>query len=307
MIPQLKEERAHGSREYPYSQYYMRDIRHSFQIPVHWHDEVEIIYVEKGTLQVKIGDREYEGNAGDVFFVNSRELHLMGAEKPGVSYYTLLFPLTFISFQTVDELESELLAPLRNNQLLFPEVIEDVKVRQGMHPYLKRMTEINHYEQNEDIRKPDFVMQHLQTRILLLELVQYIYEEHLFVPAVSGRNHDLQRELLIYIQDHFREKITLTMLAEEFHLSEKYVSRYFVESFRLPFSNYVMHLRLKEARRLLETTELPVTDVAFQAGFANVSYFIRLFKETYGSSPQKYRRLEYRDSVGEKDARVSQK
>lgn len=302
MILQLKEERAHGSREYPYSQYYMKNINHSFQVPVHWHDEVEIIYIEAGRLQVKIGDQEYEGEAGDIFFVNSRELHLMGAEEAGVSYYTLLFPLTFISFQTVDELESELLAPLRNNQLLFPSCIEDEQIKRELYPVLKRLTEINHHEWNEDIRRADFVVQHLQTRILLLELIQYIYEKHLFVAAVSSRNLELQKEMLVYIQEHFREKITLGILAEKFHLSEKYVSRYFVESFRLPFSNYVMHLRLTEARKLLETTELPVTDVAFQAGFANVSYFIRLFKDTYGTSPQKYRRLEYKDSVGDKES-----
>ena len=62
MSLQLKENRTHGSREFPYDQYYMRNIRQAFQIPVHWHDELEVIYVEEGVLQVKIGDREYEGH-----------------------------------------------------------------------------------------------------------------------------------------------------------------------------------------------------------------------------------------------------
>ena len=289
MSLQLKENRTHGSREFPYDQYYMRNIRRAFQIPVHWHDELEVIYVEEGCLQVKIGDREYEGQAGDVFFVNTRELHLMGSSDTGFRYYTILFPLTFISFQTVDELETELLAPLRNSQLLFPEYIENDRSRDKILPILHKLTRLNYYEQNEEIRQEAFVKQHLHTRFLLLELVQCLYEEHAFLQPLTNHNSNLQREILIFIQSHFAEKLTLKMLAEEFHLSEKYVSRYFVENFHLTFSNYVIHLRLTEARKLLESTELSVTEIAFQAGFPNVSYFIRSFKEAYGTSPLKYR------------------
>ena len=221
--------------------------------------------------------------------MNTRELHLMGSSDTGVRYYTILFPLPFISFQTVDELERKLLAPLRNSQLLFPEYIENDRSRDKILPILHKLTRLNYYERNEEIRQEAFVKQHLHTRFLLLELVQCLYEEHAFLQPLTNHNSDLQREILIFIQSHFAEKLTLKMLAEEFHLSEKYVSRYFVENFHLTFSNYVIHLRLTEARKLLESTELSVTEIAFQAGFPNVSYFIRSFKEAYGTSPLKYR------------------
>ena len=67
-----------------------------FQIPVHWHPEVEIIYVRSGSLNVIIGGEEYEAAGGSVFFVNPGELHFMGSAIPGVDYHTLLFPLEFI-------------------------------------------------------------------------------------------------------------------------------------------------------------------------------------------------------------------
>ena len=100
----------------------------------------------------------------------------------------------------------------------------------------------------------------------------------------------MQKEMLAYIDAHCMEKITLSMLAEEFHLSEKYVSRYFVEHFKISFSNYVIHHRLTYARALLETTDEQVTEIAMQSGFSNVSYFIRAFKKMYGISPLKYRK-----------------
>ena len=89
-----------------------------FQIPVHWHPEVEIIYVRSGSLNVIIEGEEYEAAGGSVFFVNPGELHFMGSAIPGVDYHTLLFPLEFISFQTDDLLETEFLLPLRNHELL---------------------------------------------------------------------------------------------------------------------------------------------------------------------------------------------
>ena len=53
MIPELKEDVTHGTKQYPYDQYYLRDIPHAFQIPVHWHEEMEIIYI-KNTKRLKI-------------------------------------------------------------------------------------------------------------------------------------------------------------------------------------------------------------------------------------------------------------
>lgn len=300
MILELKENRSHGTREYPYDQYYMRNMHHAFQIPVHWHDEVEIIYIEKGRLHVKIGEVEYEGQEEDIFFVNPRELHLMRSEDANVQYYTILFPMEFLSFQTMDWLDTQVLAPLRSGQLLFLEKVEDENIKKRLLPFLRQVAEENSFlnrrskgsRERENIRShpENYVRAQFQTRILLIEILQCLYEEGQLRKVGNGENNNLQKQLLLYIQEHYTEDIRLETLAKEFHLSQKYISRYFVEHFHLPFSHYVMHLRLCHARKLLETTDLPVTDIAFEAGFSNVSYFIRSFKRSYELSPLKYRR-----------------
>ena len=109
MYPELREERIHGTKEFPFSCYHLHDMPAFFQIPVHWHPEVEIIYVRSGSLKIIIEGEEYEAAGGSVFFVNPGELHFMGSAIPGVDYHTLLFPLEFISFQTDDLLETEFL------------------------------------------------------------------------------------------------------------------------------------------------------------------------------------------------------
>ena len=288
MIPELKENKPHGTKAYPYDQYFIHGAKHTFQIPVHWHDEFEIIYVKKGQLRVVINQTEYLGTSGSIFFVNPRELHLMGSSDLTVEYYTMLFPLEFISFQSMDELESGLLQPLRSNQLLIANEITEDALRQKLIPMLDEIAFLNTESDSSDSNITQ--LQQLQTRVLLLKILIELQRVPNSISASSSGNTDIQKEMLMYIQEHFTEKISLQMMSEQFHLSEKYLSRYFKEHFHLPFSNYVSHLRLTLAKQLLEATDLPITEVALRSGFPSVSYFIRSFSGTYGVSPLKYRK-----------------
>lgn len=282
MILELKENIPHGTKEYPYGQYFIHNIKRSFQFPVHWHDEFEVIYIKQGKLQIYIEEQEYTGEAGSVFLVNPKELHFMGSTDLSVAYYTVLFPLTFISFQSEDELERTLLQPLRNGQLLMANHITEKNL-------LQRLTDL--FDEIISINEHQTTRYRLKTRILLLEFLNEMMEYNLFFPPrASGSRTGMQKELLLYIRGHFTEKITLQTLSEQFHLSEKYISRYFKEHFYLTFSSYLSHLRLTCAKRLLETTELSVTEISLRSGFPNVSFFIRTFKDAYGISPLKYRK-----------------
>ena len=130
------------------------------------------------------------------------------------------------------------------------------------------------------------------TRILLLQIMEQFLREKLFLPVTVGNSVTLQREMISYIQEHYDEKITLQMLAEEFHLSEKYISEYFKEHFAIGFMQYVGHLRMTKAKRLLLDTDLSITEVAFSSGFNSVNLFIRKFKELYQMTPLQYRKFD---------------
>lgn len=286
MILELKENKPHGTKEYPYVQYFIHRVKHSFQFPVHWHDELEIIYIKQGILQISINGLDYTGTAGSIFLVNPRELHLMGSSDLSVAYYTLLFPLEFISFQSMDAFETMLLQPLRSGQLVFKHKITDTNLTHRLCPILDQIIAVN----QEAAPVSDSLPAEIKTRILLLQFFQQIIESGSIIVPASGSKTDMQKELLAYIQSHYTDRITLHDLAKHLHLSEKYISRYFKEHFYLTFSDYVNHLRLTHAKKLLETTELSVTEVALRSGFPNVSYFIRTFKTHYGNPPLKYRK-----------------
>lgn len=281
MYRELKENRPHGTKAYPYTQYFMHNPKRAFHIPVHWHDEVEVIYIKKGRITIYIGEESFPATAGDLFFVNSGELHFMESDDMGVEYYTLLFPLAFLSFQSEDALEQDVFLPLRQKKLLLPIRLHAFEAEKQMTNIIREVITVN--EEKE-------VGYQLRTRILLLELMEGFLKEDGFCHANMTSTTGMQRELLAYIQEHYTEKITLAMLAEEFHLSEKYISWYFKEHFSISFMQYVSHLRMTKAKDLLFSTEQSITDVSLSCGYPSVNLFIRSFKEIHGVTPLQYRK-----------------
>ena len=282
MYLELKENIPHGTKAYPYTQYHIHKMNTSFQVPVHWHDELEIIYILKGVLKVSINGEEFIGGPDSLFVVNPRDLHLMGSDDTSVDYFTLLFPMEFISFQSDDALENDFLKPLRKGQLRFnPCIIYDISY-DNIFCTIKDIIKVN-MERHSGYE--------LRTRILLLELLAGFMElPDMIHKADSGHGSNVLRDIISYIQEKYTGNISLRIIAKEFHMSEKYFSRYFKKHFQLTFSRYISHMRLSHAKKLLETSDMSVTDIAFASGFLSVSYFIRSFKSEYGTTPLSYRK-----------------
>ena len=282
MYFELKENKPHGTKDDPFSTYHIENAGRSFQIPVHWHDEFEIIYVRSGFLAVSISGESYIGKTGDAFVVSPGNLHLMGSQTGTVDYYTFLFPLKYISFRTDDMLDEKLLEPLNSGHLMICPRVKDTAKE-----LCEQLIEI--YEAKKDESESKITTQ-VRTKIILLQFILEMWKKGFVIENdTSGRN-TVEKEMVSYIQQNFTGKISLREFGEQFHLSEKYISRYFKEHFHITLSQYVTYLRLEHAKQLLQDTDIPVTDVAMQSGYQNVSYFIRSFKKTYGVSPLKYRK-----------------
>ena len=281
MYFELKENKPHGTKDDPFSIYHIANVKRSFQIPVHWHDEFEIIYVKSGFLTVSISGENYIGKPGDAFVVSPGNLHFMGSQTGNVDYFTFLFPLKYISFRTDDILDDKLLEPLNSGHLMISPEIEDTVKEQ-----CEQLVEIYGVKKEESQSK---ITAQIKTKIILLQFILELWKKGFIVENDTGGKNTVEKEMVSYIQQNFTGKILLKEFGEQFHLSEKYISRYFKEHFHITISQYVTYLRLEHAKQLLQDTDIPVTEVAMQSGYQNVSYFIRSFKKTYGMSPLKYR------------------
>ena len=93
-----------------------------------------------------------------------------------------------------------------------------------------------------------------------------------------------------YMQEHLSEEITLSVLAEEFHLNAQYISQLFKNEIDVGFFAYLTNIRLEKAKKLLLSTALPIADVAEQSGYGDYRVFTKVFKKAEGITPSQYRR-----------------
>mgnify|MGYP004450767167 FL=1 len=281
MYFELKENKPHGTKDDPFSTYHIKNAGRSFQIPVHWHDELEIIYVKGGFLTVSISGESYIGKPGDAFVVSPGNLHLMGSDTGTVDYYTFLFPLKNLSFRADDLFEEKLLEPLNSGHLMINPRINDTAKE-----LCEQLIEV-HESKNQESESQ--LTAQIKTKIILLQFILEMWKKGFIIENDTNGRNTVEKEMVSYIQQNYTGKISLKEFGEQFHLSEKYISRYFKEHFHITLSQYVTYLRLEHAKQLLQDTDIPVTEVAMQSGYQNVSYFIRSFKKTYEISPLKYR------------------
>ena len=127
------------------------------------------------------------------------------------------------------------------------------------------------------------------------ELVCHLQEslaEH-DAPAADGarlrRNHRI-KEILAYIREHFAEKITLDEIAEHLHLSTNECCRFFKKNMNCTLFEYITEYRLSKSMELLENTDIPVGQIAYESGFGSSSYFIEKFRKNVGMTPGEFRK-----------------
>ena len=92
-----------------------------------------------------------------------------------------------------------------------------------------------------------------------------------------------------YLQAHLAEELSLSVLAEQFHLSPQYISQLFKSEIGVNFLAYLTNIRMEQAKKLLLTTSLSIADVAQQSGYGDYRVFTKVFRKSEGITPSQYR------------------
>ena len=96
-------------------------------------------------------------------------------------------------------------------------------------------------------------------------------------------------KLMRYINDNYRNEISLTSAAQAMNMNSNYISQLFKKETGITFVHYITQKRLEDARELLTTTKKPLTDIALEVGFNDTFHFIKTFKKYVGMTPGQYR------------------
>lgn len=108
------------------------------------------------------------------------------------------------------------------------------------------------------------------------------------VQETRHSNH-LIRLAILYIENHYSEKLSLNSIADQIHISPVYLSNLFTKVVGKSITEYLQGLRVEHAKRFLMATELSVSEIAQKVGYSDVKYFVKIFKRLTGLTPSSFK------------------
>lgn len=246
-------------------------------VPAHWHQHLEVLYLTSGQMTAYINETTYELHPSDILIVNPQDIHCTHA-LGDCHYYLLQIPSIHLERISTDwkllhfsEYLPHTFSPdSLNFQLseIFREFIElDQKREKGWH--LLFFTRLYYF----------------------LYLLYTKGSSLLSIQNKKSTERDFLRieQSMQYVRKHYREQITLNQIAELLCVTPEYFCRLFKKYTGQTFFTYVSQVRLLRFYQELMQTDESVTFLLEKNGITNYKQFMRMFKETYGTTPHKLR------------------
>lgn len=280
-----KELKQHGNEQFPFLVSYQKLSEYeSGSFMWHWHPEIEITYVQKGTMCYKVNHMVYHLKEGDIVFNNSGALHSGTMENQKDCAY---IPVTFDSrliygfFQST--VNSKYVDPVIQDSMLPAICIDQSEPwHKPFREYLLRIIDL-------DEKKPDFY--ELDITICLQSMWRLLLE-HITYEAQASRENSLEydriKKILSYIEENYQNKITLNDIAGHIHLCESECTRLFKRHMNTTLFAFLQEYRIERSLEFLQDDQ-PVSAVADKAGFSDPNYYSKVFAKIKGCSPREYR------------------
>ena len=280
-----KELKQHGNEQFPFLVSYQKLSEYeSGSFMWHWHPEIEITYVQKGTMCYKVNHMVYHLKEGDIVFNNSGALHSGTMENQKDCAY---IPVTFDSrliygfFQST--VNSKYVDPVIQDSMLPAICIDQSEPwHKPFREYLLRIIDL-------DEKKPDFY--ELDITICLQSMWRLLLEHITYEPQASRENsleYDRIKKILSYIEENYQNKITLNDIAGHIHLCESECTRLFKRHMNTTLFAFLQEYRIERSLEFLQDDQ-PVSAVAYKAGFSDPNYYSKVFAKIKGCSPREYR------------------
>lgn len=255
-----------------------------FTVPWHWHEELELDYAYRGSIQIETTENTYTVRQGEAYFINTNVMNTK-RRSPGaacaVEHAHLFHPILLAGhYRSV--FETKYLDPVLKDRSLEVLVIrEDTKSGKELLRLLAALTRLRGRENAE------FEIRTLLSQAWLALLQELDARRQTRRPLYQ---QERAKELLRFLHMHYADKLTVSELAAHAGVSEKECIRSFKAMFHQTPMDYLSRYRIGQAMRLLREGELPVTQIAFQCGFQSSAYFTKVFRQQQGVTPTQFRR-----------------
>lgn len=252
----------------------------------HAHPELELVLILEGYGKRIIGNKVEPFESGDMVFIGSNVPHIWLSDQAfykedsnltSRAIVTYFNPSIFQQmFDAVKEFEGikEMIAQASKGIKIFGETKRIIAEK------LESLVAVKGFEKVEALLR----IMHL---ISISSEKAYIADQEM--DKFETRHSDRLMNVLTFIKRNLHEQISLKQVANIACLTEQSFCRYFKKRVQMSFSQYLLELRMDNARKLLVETDKPISDVAALCGYNSSSHFCKVFRDYTGQSPSQYK------------------
>ena len=221
--------------------------------PMHFHGEMELSYILSGTHEIYIGNDVFYLTEGDIYFCNPFEVHKCFSKECGEH---ILFTIRPFEYAPINDFLKGLI----------PNFLGDKDFNLRIFSILKEI--LLKQQPLNGLEKQGYI------GLVLGEIVsRYGYKSE------KKAKTDNIEDLLLYINHHYKEKLTRDTIARKFGYSSNYLSKLFKERFHCGLLEYINNLKYERTIAELSVSHATVTEIALKNGFDNVQSFYRINKK----------------------------
>ena len=284
-----KEEKLpYDTPDFPYlaSRAELNSFREPF-VPWHWHNAIELFYMESGELNYYTPHKNVLFSAGSAGMVNANVLHKTQVQMHTEDSVQLLhiFDPRLLAGTHGSLIDQKYISPILTASQIELIALSPEEPAQAAAIELIRAA----FSLSEDELGYEFRIREALSRIWI-ELFQ------MCAPLLQEKSQakdaaaDKVKGMMVYIHEHYAEKISVRELASSVFLSERECYRVFQNHLHMTPADYIRSYRIQIACQMLAESRAPITEVGVSCGMENSSYFGKVFREATGYTPRQYRR-----------------
>ena len=255
---------------------------YDYQAIIHWHPDLEFIYIEKGTMDFYVNGKTIRMCQGDGIFINSQRLHYGFSKEHQDCIFIALDISPDIFTQISPDVESYMKKKFGLKNIDYIQLDKHVEWENQI---LMEVIKIYQIISKTSFRPLLIISKAFTVADMIGEHIDD-YQENNY----DSYDQDIFFKMTSYISQHFDEKITIDVLSKNVGISRNKCCELFQQFTKDSFLNYLTYYRFNKSIKLLKTTHLSILEISQICGFSSPSYFTHLFKKEFNMTPKTYRR-----------------
>lgn len=252
---------------------------------LHWHEELQITLVTKGTLVIQVNGVDHELKTGQAILINKGILHVTTQLSQDGEYVSFNFPEKLLAFHADSTMEEKYVLPYTRSSFVSIVIADNTEWEKHALDMLWNMRRVFIRNKNWGWEYEISIM----TVQLWFNLISNLSLPQEDTPKHAKRQQERLQLMLSFIHQNYSSPITLREIADTAHLSISECTRSFKKTVHMTPYEYLIKYRIKKSCELLVSSDDTITEIAGKVGFNHVNHFIQSFKKVQGRTPKVFR------------------